>query len=249
MKVECPTCGKEGFKNDRGMRIHHTRSHGEKLPHYTVCDECGSEVEYTDSSWEPFYCEDCRYDVIGEKAGKAQEVDRVEDECEWCGETYSGLPCRVEPKRFCSPECKDEWSSGENHPRWTREEVQCENCGDSQSLPKCRLEEFDKHFCDSECYGEWCIENRKGELNPNWEGGWDPYYGENWYRKRREVRERDDYTCQICGEVEGVIDVHHITPIRKFDKPENANTMNNLITLCRSCHTAVENGTKECPEP
>lgn len=248
-EVVCPTCDRGDFDSDQGMRIHHTRSHGEKLPHYTTCGECGIEVSYTDSSWEPEYCEDCRYVAIGKKVSEAQSVDSIEDVCEWCGKTYSGLPCRVNQKRFCSPECKDEWSTGENHPRWNQVVVDCENCEKELSLQKCRLDEFEKHFCGEGCYGDWCEENRTGELNPNWRGGWDAYYGENWYRMRRKVRKRDSETCRSCGKIEGIVDVHHIIPIRTFDEPEDGNTLDNLIVLCRSCHISVENGTMECPKP
>jgi predicted HNH restriction endonuclease len=34
--------------------------------------------------------------------------------------------------------------------------------------------------------------------------------------------------------------VHHITPIRDFDTPEEANTLDNLITLCEPCHAQWE---------
>ena len=46
------------------------------------------------------------------------------------------------------------------------------------------------------------------------------------------VRERDNYTCQICGIVykDVILDVHHID----YDKFNNS--IINLISLCRSCH-------------
>lgn len=67
-------------------------------------------------------------------------------------------------------------------------------------------------------------------------------YGENWFHRRKEARERDNNTCQVCGfEPDGRnLDVHHIQPIKTFDEPEAANTLDNLITLCRSCHRKYE---------
>jgi len=52
---------------------------------------------------------------------------------------------------------------------------------------------------------------------------------------KRSIRERDHYTCQYCGELQGdrAFDVHHID----FDK-ENCDP-NNLVTLCQSCHMKV----------
>lgn len=60
------------------------------------------------------------------------------------------------------------------------------------------------------------------------------------------VKERDDYTCQICGS--GLqLEVHHIVPRRCG----GLNTEENLITLCVSCHRAIETkdierATKKC---
>jgi transposase len=65
-------------------------------------------------------------------------------------------------------------------------------------------------------------------------------YGENWYQQRRRARERDSHTCQVCGHTpdadERALDVHHIQPVRTFGSPEDANTLDNLVTLCRPCH-------------
>lgn len=67
-------------------------------------------------------------------------------------------------------------------------------------------------------------------------------YGNNWSTQRKAARDRDDDTCQICGkETNGRhLDVHHIRPIKSFDSPEDANTLDNLITLCRKCHREWE---------
>jgi len=67
-------------------------------------------------------------------------------------------------------------------------------------------------------------------------------YGDNWHEKRRETLERDGYECQACG-ADGedcYLDVHHIRPIKTFDVPERANTLDNLVCLCRSCHRQWE---------
>ena len=74
-----------------------------------------------------------------------------------------------------------------------------------------------------------------GENNPNWKGGisYEPYSVDWTKTLRRSIRERDKYTCQICGKPqEDVIhNVHHID----YDK-QNSNP-SNLITLCHSCHS------------
>jgi DEAD/DEAH box helicase domain-containing protein len=67
-------------------------------------------------------------------------------------------------------------------------------------------------------------------------------YGPDWPRIRDRVRARDKYTCQVCGAVEAgrQHDVHHKTPFRAFPSALEANRLENLTTLCSSCHRKVE---------
>ncbi|GAH15014.1 unnamed protein product, partial [marine sediment metagenome] len=73
-----------------------------------------------------------------------------------------------------------------------------------------------------------------GDKNPSWRGGisFEPYPPEFNVVLKRKIRERDNYTCQLCG-AEGK-DVHHIDYAKENCEPSN------LITLCRSCHTKTE---------
>jgi DEAD/DEAH box helicase domain-containing protein len=86
----------------------------------------------------------------------------------------------------------------------------------------------------------------------------EPDYGPNWPAQRRRARERDRFTCRKCGAREAQTgrehDVHHVTPFRRFGyvPGENeaylqANDLDNLITLCRSCHARVDHGPREGP--
>lgn len=66
----------------------------------------------------------------------------------------------------------------------------------------------------------------------------------SWPAVRKDILQRDDYTCQDCGEPVGErsnphlkdAEVHHKTPRAGggSDDPEN------LITLCVECHTDCE---------
>lgn len=76
-------------------------------------------------------------------------------------------------------------------------------------------------------------------------GAWtnDPNnYGPGWSQLRDRVRARDKYTCQVCGAVETdrQHDVHHKVPFRAFTSFVEANRLDNLTTLCPSCHHKVE---------
>ena len=67
-------------------------------------------------------------------------------------------------------------------------------------------------------------------------------YGPHWGEIRAAVRARDGYTCAICGMPEGDRQhhVHHKIPFRNFSDRDTANRMENLITLCPSCHRQAE---------
>jgi DEAD/DEAH box helicase domain-containing protein len=67
-------------------------------------------------------------------------------------------------------------------------------------------------------------------------------YGPEWNAIRDAVRARDGYRCQVCGAVENgrPHDVHHKTPFRTFTSKNEANVLDNLITLCRNCHRQAE---------
>ena len=67
-------------------------------------------------------------------------------------------------------------------------------------------------------------------------------YGPNWQRQRRLALQRDNFTCQICGapERERPHHVHHKQAFRTFNSYEEANQLDNLITLCPPCHRRAE---------
>lgn len=77
-------------------------------------------------------------------------------------------------------------------------------------------------------------ESMTGKNNWNWNNG-SSYvgYSIDWTRTlKRSIRERDNYLCKVCGELQGDIahDVHHIDYDKANCDPKN------LITLCHRCH-------------
>ena len=60
---------------------------------------------------------------------------------------------------------------------------------------------------------------------------------------RKEVFQRDYYTCLICGEKGGELNAHHIKSFKDF--PELRFEVDNGVTLCLECHYlkhGVKNG-------
>jgi len=54
-----------------------------------------------------------------------------------------------------------------------------------------------------------------------------------WQRKRLQILERDDWTCQSCRETQIELQVHHLVYGRRdpWDYPDDC-----YQTLCRDCH-------------
>jgi len=74
------------------------------------------------------------------------------------------------------------------------------------------------------------------------------YGGEDWDKTRQKILERQDYKCHLCAKeygarklTSGGLQVHHIEPFEDYDRPSDANRHSNLVALCASHHTEVEN--------
>lgn len=67
-------------------------------------------------------------------------------------------------------------------------------------------------------------------------------YGPNWDTQRGAARQRDNFVCANCGRPEGALPhhVHHKIPFRQFPSYLLANQLDNLVTLCPSCHRQAE---------
>lgn len=80
----------------------------------------------------------------------------------------------------------------------------------------------------------------RGEKSYLWKGGisYEPY-SLDWTRAlKRLIRERDNYLCQLCKIKKGM-QVHHIDYNKKNCNPDN------LITLCRNCHSKTNQHRKK----
>jgi len=69
------------------------------------------------------------------------------------------------------------------------------------------------------------------------------YHTAVWQRVREAVLTRDNYLCQRClkrRRLQPANTVHHIKPLDKY--PELALVMDNLISLCSTCHNQIHTG-------
>ena len=101
--------------------------------------------------------------------------------------------------------------------------------------------------------GKANLAHGRGELHPNWKGGLTPqrvkeYQTPEYQAFVKGVFERDNYTCQDCGDRNGNghtvrLEAHHIIPYA--ERPDLRYEISNGQTLCFPCH----NKTKRRPRP
>jgi DEAD/DEAH box helicase domain-containing protein len=113
------------------------------------------------------------------------------------------------------------------------------------------MESLDLPPTQLETTGYWiCLDSAVVDLLRDmglWRGDANDY-GPGWERIRQEVRRRDGFRCQACGisEQKREHDVHHKIPFKTFRDGEGridiqqANRLENLVTLCPTCHRRVE---------
>jgi len=256
----CPTCG-DSFDTDLGVKMHHAKTHGESLvTSEYICDQCGESVKRMDDNvkGENIFCSvDCKAEWQSEhNTGSNHPRYKAEQHetrvCKHCGDEFEFYLGEEQSGRknagtYCSTECMDEWRSnnlrGDAHPLYKDNAVECANCGEQFQKKPAKAARHDKHFCNRSCHGEYISEHNTGENHPRWKGG-HADYGESWYEARREALDRDGHRCQDCGTHRSNLDiaphVHHITPVREFDDPNDAHDLDNLVTLCITCHAKWE---------
>jgi len=185
-------------------------------------------------------------------------------ECKICGEKFLVLPSQVALGwgRFCSIACKNKAQCGEGNPmngkgKFGKENPNwrggisssvvvriCEVCGKEFEATPYQIKLGTGRYCSRNCQGVWLSGHLSGPNNVNWCGGHDSYRGPNWHKQAKKTRKRDGYICQSCGlSQEGAgrkLDVHHIMPFREFENYQDANQLENLITLCQYCHLTIE---------
>jgi len=252
---ECPTCG-SAFETRRGLGVHHSSAHDQRLPN-RECDNCGEQFY---CSYERKYCSDLCHDEAVSFSGKNNPNYSGKKEitkCNICGKSFDYYPSDKEGL-YC-PGCVEEESwrdppviEGEDHPRWSggKIETDCAMCDSS-------IQRYPSHItgevalCSDECRYDWLSETFTGDGHPNWEGGGMDNYGKGWNRVRRQALERDNHECVVCGTTSEELgrnpDVHHIVPVRLFDRAEDwtredAHDLDNVVSLCPGCHRNAEFG-------
>lgn len=210
----CLQCGKKFHPNKTERKYCSRKCSAETQRRTRICPQCGKE--FFPGKENSRYCSH-------QCAKKSRfHPPRI---CAQCGKEFN--LSNSKRGKYCSRECsaKSQRNIRKN----------CAHCG--QTIVS---SDSTRKFCDAACYF--------ASKYPGWEPGLPRrtrYYGRNWNAQRIHAIIRDNYTCQRCHVIldSPNINVHHKTPFDSFNKDWlSANKLDNLISLCRSCHTKVEKG-------
>lgn len=198
-----------------------------------------------------------KFNINYKKEPKSELIDFI---CPVCGKRFSKRKYNDSQSTYCSQKCaykgrtlgytKRNIESGYNTEP-TKITLNCNNCKNDFIVEKI---EKGRKYCSRECFLESHKKQMLGENNPSWIDGRsyekECYRGANWDEQRFKCYKRDNYVCQACeikcisrrnlNDKNGskIIQCHHI---ESFDNGKN-NNLNNLITLCASCHKKMHEG-------
>lgn len=163
-------------------------------------------------------CKEC-----GRKEGYEKQKRRVIVNCYQCGKEIEIVNCDlIINHHFCSPECHNKWKS-------------IRMTGNKLNEGRLLTDDIKKKISIAN-KGKLC-----GANNPNYKADLTQEDRENrrnipGYRDFiKGVFERDNYTCQRCGDNKGGnLVAHHLNGYDTFK--EQRTDVNNGVTLCNVCH-------------
>jgi len=162
---------------------------------------------------------------------------QTKHECQACGKVFYSIQKK---RRTCSVEC-GRILSVEKQSR--KVVVLCAVCGEPFEVPPSVADRMQKTTCSRRCMKIKRSLYQQGDKSHRWLGGktsksmlirTSARYAE-W---RKQVFERDDFTCQLCNERGGKLAAHHIKPFAKHE--ELRLQVENGITLCWPCHASIK---------
>lgn len=218
----CPECGRDDFKSNRGMRSHHARAHGESLSKKTVeCDFCGESFKCKHTEDRRFCSQDCvhswqsenwKNDALCNVGHKPKVIKRdsssVTYECINCGDESNVSKYQFEEQgsKYCSTECRWEFQ------RTEKIKVECSGCGNDFEVSS-ESEKERRSFCSREC--QWSEDGYgSAEKKSVCDNCGDEFWRDEYELGRRdgntycthscsmEHRKKERVTCECkeCGE-------------------------------------------------
>ena len=235
ISVTCATCGKKVQK--RPSQVAQYKHHycspkcqaiGRRTQLVVACDQCGKEF-----------------------LRKPSRIARQKHHCTHCGNPITRHPSILKRVQnpFCSQECFRAWlkehpPSGERFREYNLT-VKKGHSWEEIYGPR-KAAELRKHYSKilsgkgNPNFGNHVL---AGKNNPNWKGGIcrEPYGFEFDEKLKELIRERDDHKCQLCGmsQEDHIKISSHRLSIHHIDYNKTNNDESNLISLCKTCHSAT----------
>lgn len=147
-------------------------------------------------------------------------------ECGFCGINFT-KPGQSNVYKYCSHVCRGKARKGTGKGRIV---LKCEWCSEPFVAWPYEVK-LNRRFCSVNCFNSFKDEGKTTEA-------FRLRTSVAYARWRTAVFERDDYTCQECGEHGGKLNADHI---KKFaDYPGLRLSVDNGRTLCEPCHKKTD---------
>ena len=241
-KHKCKKCSLQGAADKRRgikrpkevtekARQTHLETIKKKYPNFTITCKC-CQKEFV----VPYGCRDRIYCGRSCQSKSVTKTDiRTISVCIVCKKEFKHYGERILCSRECLAKYMSEARIGENNPAHKNAKIvkrTCLFCKKEFEYSRSNLKKGQQRvFCSLAC-------SHQIDLKGNSQGGTGNPYPFGWNKLKKVIRERDDFTCQLCGVKEGKVchHVHHIDYDKKHLEPAN------LITLCQKCHNMTHHG-------
>lgn len=167
--------------------------------------------------------------------------------CSGCGKEVYKKPCRLKAKWktfFCSRKCQIQ-TYKKNAFRFS-----CAVCAKNVFTQPAQIKYRNRTTCSKTCAA---VIKRKRALEKRQKYGYTKHqldrlarYSPEAKKWKRDVFERDDFTCVQCYKRGGRLEADHIKPWAYF--PDLRFVLSNGRTLCRKCHDKTKIGSKKMKE-
>lgn len=190
-----------------------------------ICISCNNEFDVTPSRLKKGEGKFCSWKCY--KKFLKQNSTLIEVKCQRCGKSFKVKPNEYKKGwgKYCSKECEK-----------NRIKRICKYCKNEFEIPHAWAKKTKGHgsFCSRKCHHNFSRKNP--QYTSNWKGGisFEPYDSRFNDSLKLFIKERDNFTCQICFKKKDRkedLAVHHIDYNKKNSDP------NNLISVCtHPCH-------------
>lgn len=198
------------------------------------CQQCKKEFNI----W-PYVLKKGIGKFCSKKCQNISQITKIIKNCLICNIKFNIFPSVIKrgKGKYCSVSCAIQAKSGQKNYNWKKPIlINCLICYNKFGISPCRKNSA--KLCSRKCQNKWMSENFKGENGHGWIDGRTPINftirnSAKYIEWAKDIKERDDFICQICKIRGGKLRSNHI---KKFsDYPEFRFNLNNGITICESC--------------